>query len=298
MRDEEGLLAATHGDSAAYPLLRRFGNMMSNWIDRELSSILSSVSEHVSWLNSPLIESHLSASTFDPRELVRGKLSAYLVLPPKFLTTHSRLLRLWFTTLYSAVTECGEQDEGKVLFMLDEAGNLGPLPTLYQAITLGRSFGVKCWLMTQSLGQLGVLFPNEAHRYAVDASIDTKIFFGIRDYKTAEELSLSLGQATVRVTSNTQSEGETNGGSLLTMLAGSQSYSRSTNTGSSSTTSETGRRLLRAEEVLCQPGHIAIILTKNVRPIRAQLAPYYCTPELAKLMPEVNKPISPAEVRS
>jgi type IV secretion system protein VirD4 len=177
MQDKTGELASLCVDPHAYRLLQRYGNAMSSWQDRELSSILSSVGRHLSWLHSQPIEQHLSASSFDPRDLVRGDMTVYLVLPPKYLTTHSRLLRLWVASLYNAVTDCGPQDEREVLFLLDEAASLGPMPSLFQAITLGRGYGIRAWLILQSLGQLKTLFAKDGEHQTIDASIDHKIFF-------------------------------------------------------------------------------------------------------------------------
>src|SRR5207253_1770051 len=175
------------------------------------------------------------ASTFDPRDLVRDDVTVYLCLPPRSLATLSRLLRLWFTTLYTAVTECGAQEERLVLFLLDEAASLGPMPALAQAVTVGRGYGIRVWLILQSLGQLKTLFPRDGEHQTVEASIDHRVFFGIRDHATAEAVSNYLGQTTVQVESQTENAGGGQTGSLVEVLAGTGTYSRSKNWGTSTT---------------------------------------------------------------
>jgi type IV secretion system protein VirD4 len=286
MRDANGDLESVSGHTHAYKLMKRYGNIMASWEDRELSSIRSSIGRHMAWLNSPLVENHLLASDFDPKDLVKDDVTVYLCLPPKYLSTLSRLLRLWVTSFYGAITECGAQEDREVLFMLDEAGSLGPLPALYSAITLGRGYGLRVWLILQSISQLKSLFPKDGEHQTVEASIDHKMFFGVRDYATAELVSNYSGTTTISVTSHTTSRGSsTTGGSVFT----SEKYSRSTNEGTSETRSETGRKLLMPDEIIQLPPDLAVILSKGVPPILAGLAKYYETPELAHVFPYVGK---------
>jgi type IV secretion system protein VirD4 len=286
MRDVNGDLESVSGHTHAYKLLRRYGNTMASWEDRELSSIRSSIGRHMSWLHSPLVESHLSQSDFDPKDLVKDDVTVYLCLPPKYLSTLSRLLRLWVTTLYGAITECGPQEDREVLFMLDEAGNLGPMPSLYQALMVGRGYGVRAWLIVQGISQIKSLFPKDGEYQTVEAAIDHKIFFGVRDFETAERVSNCLGTETRTITSKTISRGSTtSGGNIFS----SEKYSRSTNEGTSVTTSETGRKLLMPDEIIQLPSDLAVILSKGVPPILAGLAKYYETPELAYVKPYFGK---------
>ena len=290
MQDAGGELEKTHGHLPAYPLLKRFGAMCANWKDRELGSVLSSISRHLAWMNSPVVSSHLEESTFDPRWLHKTSTTVYLILPPKYLTTLSRLLRLWLATIYGKLTETGAQEEKKVLFLLDEVGNLGPLPQIYQAITLGRGYGIRVWLCLQSMGQLKSIFPAEGQAQSVEASIDHRVFFGVRDYATADYLSNYLGQATVQIESTSTNEGQSETGSLAQMILKSPGgYSTTKSTGTSNTQSEVGRALLQPAEILRLRGDIAIILAKGVPPIKAELAKYYQTPELAEMV-QANRP--------
>jgi type IV secretion system protein VirD4 len=289
MKDDSGDLAPVSGHTHAYKLLRRYGNTMATWQDRELNSIQSSIGRHLVWLHSPLIAENLATSDFNPRNLLRQDITVYLILPPKYLTTLSRLLRLWVTTLYGAITEGGPQEKREVLFMLDEAGtSLGPLPALYQALVLGRGYGVRIWLILQGLSQLKTLFPKDGEHQSAEAAIDNRVMFGVRDYATAEAVSNYLGTATVAVTSETTNRGTTENGNVVGMLLGEDKYTRSVNKGNSQTVSETGRKLLMPDEILQLPADVAVILSKATPPILARLAKYYEAPELAELMPDVG----------
>lgn len=288
MRDVSGELAASSSHLPAYRLLQRLGNTMSAWQDRELSSVLSSIGSHLSWLHSDPIEEHLSASDFDRRDLIRKKMTVYLVLPPKYLTTLNRLLRLWIATLYGGITELGAQEERQVLFMLDEAESIGQMDSLSQALALGRGYGVRVFMILQSLGQLKILFPKDGEAQTAEASIDHKIFFGVRDYQTAEQVSNYLGTGTVAVASKSTSRGTTESGNIVGAILGDEKLSISRNKGTSETWSETGRRLLMPDEILNLPADTAIIFAKGVPPILGKLAKYYQTPELSEELEEIS----------
>jgi type IV secretion system protein VirD4 len=256
--------------------------MMSHWRDRELGSVLSSTCRHLAWMNSPVVSEHLSESTFEPRWLHKSPTTVYLVLPPKYLSTLSRLMRLWVASIYGRLTEAGAQEDKKVLFLLDEVGNLGPLPQVYQAITLGRGYGIRVWLCLQSFSQLKSIFPAEGQAETVEASIDTRVFFGVRDYKTAEYLSNYLGQETVQVESTSTNQGASETGSLASLFTKSAGgHSRTTSTGTGTNQSEVGRALLQPAEILRLRKDVAIVLTPSLPPIKCDLAKYYATPELA-----------------
>ena len=296
MLDADGEIGKTKGNTVGYALLKQYGGMLSSWVEKERSSILSTIARNIlAFMNTPLIAKSLARSTFDPRDLIRRKhaRSIYLIIPPQYLASHGRLVRLWIATIVNSIFECGLQEEHgrEVLFMLDEIGNCGPgLSCLYNAITIGRGFGIRCFLLLQSYGQFKTLFPDEGMAQTVESAIETKIVFGIRDYKTAEEISQHLGSMTIAVTSTTSGHGGSDP-SFSSLLTQTTPAGSSTNWTKSSTESETGRRLLMPDEILRLPEHICLVLTKGIPPIKAQLAKYYECPELAKVLPEVNKPL-------
>ena len=144
------------------------------------------------------------------------------------------------------------------------------------------------WLILQSGGLVKTLFPKDGELQTAEASIDHRIFFGVRDHATAEQLSNYIGTATVAVTSESINRGSTQSGSLAGMLiADEKGYSRSTNSGTSETRSEVGRKLLMPDEILQLPADSVVILAKGVPPILAKLARYFESPELSEVMVDV-----------
>jgi type IV secretion system protein VirD4 len=288
MQDATGDLAKTHGHLKVYRYLQQFGNRMSAWKDRELASVISTTNRHLAWLQSELIEKHLSRSDFDPRDLLRRDTTVYLILPPKYMASLSRLMRLWLTSIYNTITECGAQEDRKVLLLLDEIGNIGPLPCLLNALTMGRGYGVRVWLILQSIAQLKTLFPKEGEYQAADASIDVKQFFGIRDYQTAELVSNLCGTSTVAVTSYQNNSSNTTNGTFRDAILNDRPVTTSRTSGESTTVSETGRKLMMPDEVMRMPEWAMVVFTKGMPAISATLPYYYEAPEFAHLLADTR----------
>ena len=290
MADADGEIAKKYGDTIAHPLMKKYGNYLSWWRERELGSIMSTIGRNlITWMNSPLIAESLATSSWDPHDLVRGPeyMTVYLCIPPQYLHTHGRLLRCWMTTIINAIISNGPQEKRTVTMFLDEIGNCGPMQSLYNAITIGRGYGLRIILILQALAQLRTLFPDEGQHMSVDASIAHRMFFGIRDLKTATEISEVTGVTTVHLTSRT-----TNEGSSETYGYKRESSSSSTNYGTSTTTSATARKLILPSEILQLPETTCLIFAKNLPPIRGELSPWWLsTPELSDVLPDVNQPL-------
>lgn len=147
--------------------------------------------------------------------------------------------------------------QNETIFLLDEAGQLGHMPALDQAVTLLRSYGVRMVFCFQSIGQLHETFKGKE---SVLLDNTEQFYFGLNSYETAERVSKMLGSATITVedastsTSWQKSNGEQGGGS-----SASRSASRSWK--------EHGRPLLMPEEVLRLHGDHLIAFLRNLPPI-------------------------------
>jgi len=63
-------------------------------------------------------------------------------------------LRLWLTTIMTAIQSRKSRPAESTLFLIDECGQLGNFELLQSAVTLCRGYGVQPWLFFQSLFQL------------------------------------------------------------------------------------------------------------------------------------------------
>jgi type IV secretion system protein VirD4 len=96
-----------------------------------------------------------ASNSIDMDALTAGKPSTvYLVLPPDRLESHSGLIRIALTALLQRLLRRRHRPAHPTLLLVDEAAQLGPIPALSAAITLGRGFGIRAALLVQSLAQL------------------------------------------------------------------------------------------------------------------------------------------------
>jgi type IV secretion system protein VirD4 len=155
-------------------------------------------------------------------------------------------------------------------FVIDEAGSLGHLNCLDDAIDKYRKFGVRLLLMYQSQGQLKKCWPDGGDQTLLGNV--TSVYAGVNDLQTAEYVSARLGEETIIV----QSGGTSTGRSRQTSdhaNQGSTSYS----VNSSANYQQSGRKLLKPEEILALDERIAITLRPGRRPIWTTLERYYET---------------------
>lgn len=254
-------------------MLRRFGQLLSWYVDRELGSVLTSVQRHTNFLDSAAIAACTSRSSFNPRELRSRRMTVYLCLPHDRLNSLAALHRMWIGCLLRAVALDGADERNPVLFLLDEAGHLGHIEALEDAVTLMRGYGVRLWFFFQSVGQLTECFGERANVFL--DNIDTQQFFGINAMDSADVISKRMGDATIR----TESRQRGTSYSWSDGSGGGQCSPGQHSTSDSVTVSEMARRLFKPEEIIRQPEDLTIVFHRNLPPILGQLVKYYEAPE-------------------
>lgn len=249
-------------------MVARLGNQLANLKDKELAGVLSTANRHTAFLDTLAVSQSTGASSFEPAELMTGKVTVYLVLPPEYLKSHAALLRLWVGTLMRACVSNGAQEKNLVHFVLDEAASLGQMDSLEDAVSLGRGFGVRCQFFYQATGQLKTCW-REGRDQTLLANC-TQVYFAVRDYDTAEQVSNQLGEETIVVRS-----GGTNWGGSKQANSPDASSSRGESWGGNDNWQPQGRKLLKPEEVMTLNPRLAITFAPSLRPICTALTRYY-----------------------
>ena len=249
-------------------MLARMGNQLTHFKDKELASTLTTTGRFLRFLDSLSVAESTKTSSFDPSELLTGKMSVFLVVPPEYMRVQSPLMRLWISSLVRVIIRGGLSNR-RVHFVLDEAGSaLGHLECLDDALSLGRGYGIRTQWYFQSTSQLKRCFPDGQDQTLL--SNTTQVFFGVNDYPTAEYVSNRLGEETIIL----RSGGTSTGGSRQCSDHGNNS-STSYSVNSSSNWQQHGRKLLKPEEVLALDERTAITFTPGIRPIWTTLVRYY-----------------------
>lgn len=250
-------------------MLARLGNQVANYEGKELAGILSTANRHLTFLDTLNVADSTKASTFTPAELVARKTTIYLVLPPEYLDSQSALLRLWVGSMLRACVRGGAQERNLVRFVLDEAASLGQMKPLEDAVDKFAGYGVRLIFIYQAIGQL-----QKCWREGMDQTLLSNcstVYFGTRDYVTAEQVSKQLGEETIVVTSG----GTSDGGSNQHSNGESQSRSTSASWNRNDNWQQHGRALLKPEEVLTLNPRVAITFTPGMRPICTYLSRYF-----------------------
>ncbi|VTR93419.1 conjugal transfer protein : Putative conjugal transfer protein OS=Microcystis sp. T1-4 GN=MICAI_1010004 PE=4 SV=1: T4SS-DNA_transf [Gemmata massiliana] len=265
------LLAATAGQLVEMGgLPARLGGQLKMLFEKgtlftkEGASVMSTVTRHLSFLDSEMISRSVARSDFDVRDLLAPGTTLYLQIPPDQLIAQRGLLRCWVSTIMRVVGSAGSELNSELLCLLDEAGALAGLPAIEEALVRGRSSGVRMLLAYQSESQVRAAFQDQPT--LLFDNCGTQIWLGASSFETAERISKSLGSYTRAIDgySENSSRSHNTGGTS----GGQSSAGRATNTAFH------GFPLLRPEEVLTlgdeyliafQRGLPAPILARRIR---------------------------------
>lgn len=170
-----------------------------------LGAIISFAQEGVDFMRGPAVQAATAASSFSLDDVTKGSdLTIYVVIPPHMLESHGRLLRLWISTLFIAVTRRRRRPDKSTLFLLDEAAQLGALPQLRQALTLLRGYGLQTWSFWQDVSQLKALYPVDWETMVNNCSVIQT--FGARNANAARAMAELVGFPGPRVLDLDESE--------------------------------------------------------------------------------------------
>src|ERR1700761_8135727 len=198
------------------------------------------------------------------RDLVEGDqpVTLYLVVPPSDISRTKPLIRLVLNQIGRRLTEDlhAKGRHHRVLMMLDEFPALGRLDFFESALAFMAGYGIKSFLIAQSLNQIEKAYgPNNA----ILDNCHVRVSFATNDERTARRVSDALGTATeIRAMRNYA-------GHRLNPWLGHLMVSRQ----------ETARPLLTPGEVMQLPPDEAIVMISGMRPVHARKVRYYEDPQ-------------------
>lgn len=163
--------------------------------NRELLSVISTALTQTRWLDSKPIKKDLSRGGFDFSRMKEERITVYLILPARRLSTHSTWLRLIITSVLQSLMKDTRKSRVPTLLMLDEFAQLGHLPNIEQNLALMRGYGVKLWAVFQDFAQAKAIYDARWQSFLGNAGVLQA--FAPQDVLTANELSASLGQKTI-----------------------------------------------------------------------------------------------------
>lgn len=188
----------------------------------------------------------------------------YLVVPPSDISRTKPLIRLILNQIGRRLTET-LHDKGRkhrVLMMLDEFPALGRLDFFESALAFMAGYGIKAFLIAQSLNQIEKAYGSNN---AILDNCHVRVSFATNDERTAKRASGTLGTATKLKAMKNYA------GHRLSPWLGHLMVSRS----------ETPRALLTPGELMQLPLDDEIVMLSATPPIRGRKARYYADPQLA-----------------
>jgi type IV secretion system protein VirD4 len=259
------MLATPHLGERVHPVVASAARELLNKSENERSGVLSTTMSFLGLYRDPVVAKVTGSSDWRIRDLVdRDRpISLYLVIPPSDIARTKPLMRLVLNQIGRRLTESLDTDRRrqKLLLMLDEFAALGRLDFFESQLAFMAGYGIRSFLITQSLNQLERAYgPN----HAILDNCHIRIAFSTNDERTAKRVSDALGTATeMRAMKNYA-------GHRLSPWLGHLMVSRQ----------ETSRPLLTPGEVMQLSPDEAIVMVSGLRPVRARKVRYYEDPQL------------------
>src|SRR6266702_2000651 len=224
------------GPAGPHPVIASAARELLNKSENERSGVLSTAMSFLGLYRDPVVARVTSRCDWRIADLVECDRPAtlYLVVPPSDISRTKPLVRL----------------------MLDEFPALGRLDFVESALAFMAGYGLKSFLIAQSLNQIEKAYgPNNA----ILDNCHVRVSFATNDERTAKRVSDALGTATeMRAMKNYA-------GHRLSPWLGHLMVSRQ----------ETARPLLTPGEVMQLPLDDELVLVSGVPPIRARKARYF-----------------------
>ncbi|WP_170406836.1 type IV secretory system conjugative DNA transfer family protein [Ruegeria arenilitoris] len=161
--------------------------------DRTVACILAAARRFTEVFRSDVVKGVTSKTSFS-LDLLEGDtpVTIYVVLPPAYLRSHGALVRVWMETLIARRVSKVAGSDRPILFLIDEAAQLGQMEFLMTSVTLLRSYGVRCWTFWQDPQQLQACYPTGWQTLFNNSRYHT--VFGRQSFLAAESLAPLYGQ--------------------------------------------------------------------------------------------------------
>ena len=254
------MMTTKHLGDRPHPVIASAARELLNKSENERSGVLSTAMSFLGLYRDPVVARVTSRCDWRIADLVssQGPTTLYLVVPPSDISRTKPLVRLILNQIGRRLTEelDGRSNRRRLLLMLDEFPALGRLDFFESALAFMAGYGLKAFLIAQSLNQIEKAY---GANNAILDNCHVRVAFATNDERTAKRVSDALGTATeMRAMKNYA-------GHRLSPWLGHLMVSRQ----------ETARPLLTPGEVMQLPQDEEIVLISGAPPIRARKARYF-----------------------
>ncbi|MCM0753820.1 conjugal transfer protein TraG [Desulfovibrio aminophilus] len=248
------------GEAGVHPVIASSARELLNKSENERSGVLSTAMSFLGLYRDPVVARVTARCDWRIADLVgsRQPVTLYLVVPPSDINRTKPLIRLILNQIGRRLTEelSTSGKRHRLLLMLDEFPALGRLDFFESALAFMAGYGIKGFLIAQSLNQIERAYgPNNA----ILDNCHVRVSFATNDERTAKRVSDALGTATELRDSTNYA------GHRLAPWLGHLMVSRQ----------ETARPLLTPGEIMQLPPTDEIVMVAGTPPIRATKARYF-----------------------
>lgn len=248
------------GEHGPHPVVASTARELLNKSENERSGVLSTAMSFLGLYRDPVVGQVTRRCEWRIADLIADSrpTTLYLVVPPSDISRTKPLIRLVLNQIGRRLTEDlhGRERRHRVLMMLDEFPALGRLDFFESALAFMAGYGIKSFLIAQSLNQIEKAYGTNN---AILDNCHVRVSFATNDERTARRVSDALGTATeMRAMKNYA-------GHRLNPWLGHLMVSRQ----------ETARALLTPGEVMQLSPSDEIVMVAGTPPIRARKARYY-----------------------
>ncbi len=256
----QSMMTTRHLSDRPHPVVASAARELLNKSENERSGVLSTAMSFLGLYRDPVVAEVTSRCDWRIADLVDGDrpVTLYLVVPPSDISRTKPLVRLVLNQVGRRLTEDLQAAPGRrrLLLMLDEFPALGRLDFFESALAFMAGYGIKAFLIAQSLNQIEKAY---GQNNSILDNCHVRVCFSTNDERTAKRVSDALGTATeIRAQRNYA-------GHRLSPWLGHLMVSRQ----------ETARPLLTPGEVMQLPQDEEIVLVSGAPPVRGQKARYY-----------------------
>jgi type IV secretion system protein VirD4 len=158
-----------------------------------LQSIRSNAQAATAIFESPALRNFMQRSEFNPYDLTNGDCTVYVVIPERFLDTHSTVLRLIIGLCLKA---CNARPNNPVYYFLDEVPMLKRMADIQKNFAFGRGQNIHMLLYAQSVSALKEIYGDAWEGFIANAAI-VQCYGGARDQMTRSYFSSLLGEKVI-----------------------------------------------------------------------------------------------------
>lgn len=248
------------GEAGVHPVIASSARELLNKSENERSGVLSTAMSFLGLYRDPVVARVTARCDWRIADLVgsRQPVTLYLVVPPSDINRTKPLIRLILNQIGRRLTEelTTSGKRHRLLLMLDEFPALGRLDFFESALAFMAGYGIKGFLIAQSLNQIERAYGSNN---AILDNCHVRVSFATNDERTAKRVSDALGTATELRDSTNYA------GHRLAPWLGHLMVSRQ----------ETARPLLTPGEIMQLPPTDEIVMVAGTPPIRATKARYF-----------------------